>query len=70
MFWGLYAIDRELIFPEIFDPLIPPFKNHIMHTLPLITALLDNYIKERQYPKRILTGFTPTLILGITYIIW
>jgi hypothetical protein len=70
LFWSLYTVDRELIFPEMFDNIIPPFKNHIMHTLPAITAFGDNYLRERSYPKSFLVGFAPTLILGIAYTIW
>ncbi len=29
-FWAIYAVDRELVFPEHMDKLIPPWLNHIM----------------------------------------
>ena len=32
VFWTLYAIDRELVFPEILDRFVSPALNHMMHT--------------------------------------
>jgi hypothetical protein len=29
-FWGIYAVDRELVYPKALDKLIPPWLNHIM----------------------------------------
>ena len=29
-FWGIYAIDRELIYPEVLDAIIPSVVNHIL----------------------------------------
>ncbi len=33
MFWGLYMIDREVIFPPVYDLLIPSLANHMLHTV-------------------------------------
>lgn len=29
-FWGIYAVDRELIFPRVLDKIIPASHNHIL----------------------------------------
>lgn len=29
-FWGIYAIDRELVYPKALDKVIPSWLNHIM----------------------------------------
>ena len=29
-FWGIYSVDRELIFPKVYDELIPPWLNHAL----------------------------------------
>lgn len=31
-FWGLFLVNRELIFPERFDAFIPAHVNHMLHT--------------------------------------
>ena len=31
-FWGLYAIDRELVFPLALDKIVPVWVNHALHT--------------------------------------
>jgi len=29
-FWGIYAVDRELVFPKALDGIIPSWLNHVM----------------------------------------
>ena len=29
-FWGLYAVDRELVFPKHLDKIVPMWLNHVM----------------------------------------
>lgn len=29
-FWGIYAVDRELVYPKELDKIIPAWLNHIM----------------------------------------
>ena len=29
-FWGIYAVDRELVFPKALDKIIPSWMNHVM----------------------------------------
>lgn len=67
MFWGLYAIDRELIFPKSLDEFIPGWQNHVMHTLPIIGALLDAYLVHHSFPKfrngiKLTIGFISTYL--------
>jgi len=30
MFWMIYAVDRELVYPKILDKIIPSWLNHVM----------------------------------------
>ena len=31
-FWGLYAVDRELVYPTALDKIVPHWVNHALHT--------------------------------------
>ena len=33
IFWTLWHINRELVFPKAFDSIFPSYINHLMHTL-------------------------------------
>ena len=68
-FWAIYFIDRSLIYPKILDTIIPSWENHILHTLPLIAALIQSFISKHKYPSFI-TGVLYSAILIVGYIIW
>ncbi|XP_058799188.1 androgen-dependent TFPI-regulating protein-like isoform X2 [Phymastichus coffea] len=68
-FWGLMFVDRELVLPKALDPYFPWWLNHLMHTLIMITTVLEMLIAPRNYPKRSkgiggLAGFM------LTYLAW
>eukprot|EP00026_Physarum_polycephalum_P016621 Phypoly_transcript_17569.p1 GENE.Phypoly_transcript_17569~~Phypoly_transcript_17569.p1 ORF type:complete len:251 (+),score=45.46 Phypoly_transcript_17569:59-754(+) len=44
LFWGVYAIDREMIYPKAFEVHVPPYMNHIQHTVPLLSVLIDMFL--------------------------
>ncbi|XP_011155289.2 androgen-induced gene 1 protein isoform X2 [Harpegnathos saltator] len=69
IFWGLMFIDRELVLPKVLDPYFPRWLNHLMHTMIIVTTVLEMIVAPRQYPKRsrnlgILTGFM------LMYLVW
>lgn len=51
VFWGLYSIDRALIFPEFLDAVIPPISNHIIHTMIVPVALWEVFTRPRKEPE-------------------
>jgi len=51
-FWGLYAIDRDLVFPDELDQFFPPITNHMMHTVPALTLLMELCLYHHQYPPK------------------
>ena len=69
LFWALYFIDRELVFPTVLDPIIPPWINHIMHTLPLVTVLSEQYLVDHKYPSA-LKGLSILVTFIIAYGSW
>lgn len=70
LFWGIYAVDRDLIYPEILEKVIPSYQNHLVHTLPLIGAVLDSYVTKHYYHKSLAKGITGTVVFLLTYLVW
>lgn len=50
IFWGLYAVNPELIFPKAIQPFFPQIHNHITHTLVAITPIFNEltYFMDRK----------------------
>nr|XP_022325648.1 androgen-induced gene 1 protein-like isoform X3 [Crassostrea virginica] len=68
-FWGIYAVDRELVYPKELDKIIPSWLNHIMHTTILPFLLIDKFLVYHQYPSRKI-GFATLLSLALLYLSW
>ncbi|KAL1122080.1 hypothetical protein AAG570_003486 [Ranatra chinensis] len=51
VFWSIYLIDRELIFPKVIDLVMPPWINHSIHTMNTLLALGDMYLVSHKYPS-------------------
>ncbi|XP_014256058.1 androgen-induced gene 1 protein-like isoform X2 [Cimex lectularius] len=68
-FWGLMAVDRELVLPAALDPYFPSWLNHMMHTNILIFQFLEIITSTRVYPQRkhALVGL---MTFQTTYLIW
>ncbi|KAF7274671.1 hypothetical protein GWI33_012652 [Rhynchophorus ferrugineus] len=67
IFWIVFHIDRELIYPKIIDTFHPRWLNHTLHTaigLPLLLEIVSHkidrtisYKASRQYALIFLTGY-------------
>ncbi|CAF4269771.1 unnamed protein product [Adineta steineri] len=68
-FWGIYHVDRELIYPKELDGLVSPVLNHVMHTLPGVALCLENLVHYHRYPSRFL-GLTLVVSLFAAYTTW
>jgi hypothetical protein len=68
-FWGIYAIDRELIFPEKVEKEFPPWVNHTMHTLVLLFMVLELVLSYRSYPSRCV-GCALIICFNLAYVFW
>ncbi|XP_030383643.1 androgen-induced gene 1 protein isoform X3 [Scaptodrosophila lebanonensis] len=68
-FWTLYAIDRELVFPKVLDPVFPSWLNHVLHTNIMVFIVLELFTSYRAYPKRS-KGLTGLAIFMVSYLIW
>jgi len=66
VFWGMYCVDEKLILLPI-D--FPPWLNHVMHTVPVISILTDSIMFPHSYQKTELT--LGALLCGmVAYVAW
>ncbi|KAK7075068.1 hypothetical protein SK128_007574 [Halocaridina rubra] len=68
-FWGIYNVDRNLIFPPIFDSWFPHWLNHNVHTTPLIGVLIELYLNPHNFPRR-RTGLSVVGVFCLIYLVW
>ncbi len=69
LFWGIYIIDRELIFPKELDEFIPAALVHYAHTAILITALIELVLVFHRFPSN-MVGIGMMFTYSTAYIIW
>ncbi|XP_032525436.1 androgen-dependent TFPI-regulating protein-like isoform X3 [Danaus plexippus] len=50
MFWCVYAIDRELVFPQVYDAVVPWWFNHCVHTNITIVIAIETILQARRKP--------------------
>jgi len=67
MFWSLYSIDRELVYPKVLDKIIPHWLNHVLHTAPVPFLLVDTLLVCHRYPS-VRTGLFVGAILTTIYL--
>lgn len=68
-FWGIYMIDRNLIFPVSMDAIIPPWLNHLLHTWCAVLMIIEGAFIRHKYPRnRVGLGLLATF--GAAYLIW
>lgn len=68
-FWGLYNIDRNLIFPKIFDSWFPFWLNHNVHTTPGLGVLAELYLVPHSFPRRS-RGLAVVASFCLIYLSW
>lgn len=69
MFWLLYQIDRELVFPQTLDAFFPWWLNIFVHANIVVFILIDMILVHHNYPSR-KSGLTGTAIFMMGYFIW
>ncbi|CAG4952003.1 unnamed protein product [Colias eurytheme] len=68
-FWGIYAVDRELILPKVMDAYFPFWLNHVMHSNIVIFIVIELVTSFRMYPNRKI-GLSILSIFMLGYAIW
>jgi len=69
IFWSLWAVDRELVFPAKYDPYFPSWLNHMMHTTVLPLQFLELVLIHHAYPSRRVGGGLCALFVT-AYLAW
>ncbi|XP_040292823.1 androgen-induced gene 1 protein-like [Bufo bufo] len=68
-FWGIYAYDRELVYPKEMDKVFAQWLNHAMHTLVFPVMLIELFACPHQYPSK-KNGLAVIAVFGISYVSW
>ncbi|XP_064651942.1 androgen-dependent TFPI-regulating protein-like isoform X2 [Lineus longissimus] len=68
-FWGIFAVNRDLVYPKRLDEFIPVWMNHLMHTTVLPILLVENYLVHHEFPQR-KNGAIGTMGLASIYVAW
>ena len=68
MFWSLYAVDRNLIFPKMMDKFYPPWFCHMVHTTCMLSQLIEMKTSFHQYSTRI-KGMLASMSISLVYIL-
>ncbi|KAJ8257369.1 hypothetical protein GJAV_G00184870 [Gymnothorax javanicus] len=68
-FWLLYSYDRDLVYPKLFDDIIPTWLNHALHTVILPLLLVELWLQPRQYPRRT-KGILALGLFAMLYLAW
>ena len=69
IFWILFKLDRDLVFPPDLDEVFPPITNHMMHTTPLPSQILELAIVYHSYPAK-KYGFPTIITFSLSYVGW
>ncbi|KAK6032983.1 FAR-17a/AIG1-like protein [Ostertagia ostertagi] len=69
LFWGLYAINPELVMPEWVAKLIPGWLNHVTHTLPIFYIMLELLLFARESPTHKSSASMALLHIVIYFVI-
>ncbi|XP_060089210.1 androgen-induced gene 1 protein-like [Heteronotia binoei] len=68
-FWGLYAYDRELVYPRELDDVNPTWLNHSMHTTILPLLFIELVISPHKYVRKRM-GVLGLTIFTVSYLCW
>nr|AJD25279.1 androgen-induced 1-like protein [Plectreurys tristis] len=69
VFWILYSINREYIYPQVLDSIFPVWLNHVSHTLIAPMLVIETWLLRHNHPKR-KAGLSLTVLFGAVYITW
>ena len=52
VFWTLYNIDRNIVYPELLDYYFPVWLNHAMHTYPVPLSIIYMLTSNKDEPPK------------------
>ncbi|XP_013135949.1 PREDICTED: androgen-dependent TFPI-regulating protein-like isoform X2 [Papilio polytes] len=69
MFWCVYAVDRELVFPRVYDDVVPWWFNHCVHTNISVVVLIETLLQPRRRPRNFKNEILAVTIVDVAYAI-
>ncbi|KAJ1364808.1 hypothetical protein KIN20_024980 [Parelaphostrongylus tenuis] len=69
LFWFLHILDPSLVMPEWLASLIPPWLNHVTHTLPVIYVIFELLATDKAPPSRKTSVAASTAYVAIYFTI-
>ncbi|PAA46092.1 hypothetical protein BOX15_Mlig008536g1 [Macrostomum lignano] len=70
LFWTLFLINRELVYPTELDEYIPVWHNHALHTAILPVSLVNYCLLPSRDSPRLWVLLLTSMSLGLAYIAW
>lgn len=67
VFWTIYTLYKELIFPDNIEEIFPLWVNHVMHTLIVPFVIIELIITPKTYHSRFL-GIAIGFFIGVAYL--
>ena len=64
-----FHLNRDLVFPPDLDEVFPPITNHMMHTTPLPSQILELALVYHSYPAK-KYGFPTIIVFCLSYVGW
>ena len=69
IFWTLFYINRELVFPLALDKIFPNYVNHMLHTTVIPVQLSELILLHHLYPRKKL-GMATIFVFIASYLAW
>ncbi|OCT76453.1 androgen-dependent TFPI-regulating protein [Xenopus laevis] len=68
-FWALYSYDRQLVYPDGLDKIIPLWLNHAVHTAVFPLAVVEMVTSPHRYPPK-KKGLLLLGLCSVCYLSW
>ena len=69
-FWVLYVIDRDYVYPETWDQVIPFYINDFQHTTPPFLVLGEIFLVHHHFPSNFCAAVIVIFGIDILYVSW
>ncbi|CAG9853823.1 unnamed protein product [Phyllotreta striolata] len=66
-FWGIWYVDRELIFPKEIDEFFPSWMNHVLHSFIGVPLLLETLLPKKDHFIKFKPAAAALLIFCLVY---
>ena len=70
IFWILYSIDRDLIFPKFYDEIYPWWVNHSLHSCCALISLIELMLFPFPVPQKLKWENMVSLLIIAAYTAW